>query len=311
MSVTWRGTLQGASANIHSLCPGQGPVRQHRLPLVILVVHRLTQQDQATLEEMMPLESSASQSLTQLLERARGGSRSAMGQLMASCRPFLRQRARTRLPRDLARKQDGSDLVQECQSLAVQSFSQFKGGSRGEFLGWLAGILDRRVLRALRFWGEQRRDHRREQPVSPAASAGIELSASSTAILERLSRWEESERLKLAASWCREEDLEVISKHLYESRSHDEIAAELGVGTTAARQRYCRAVRRVGQAIQLLELMTRHGLDGTRQDVIGLHRFQGADPQRIAARLRLPQDLVTRWIDEARPMFRLIDKDRP
>ncbi len=257
------------------------------------------------------MESSTSQSLTQLLERARQGSRSALGQLMASCRPFLRQRARTRLPRELARKQDGSDLVQECQSLAVRSFAQFRGGSRGEFLGWLAGILDRRVLRAIRFWGEQRRDRRREQAVSPAESAGNELSASSTALLERLSRWEECERLKLASSWCREEDLEVISKHLYEARSHDEIAAELGVGTMAARQRYCRAVRRVGQAMQLLELMTRHGLDGTRQDVIGLHRFQGADSRRIADRLRLPQDLVTRWIDEAKPLFRLIEKDRP
>jgi RNA polymerase sigma factor (sigma-70 family) len=211
------------------------------------MVHRLSQQEQGTLEEMNPMESSASQSLTQLLERAREGSRSAMGQLMASCRPFLRQRVRTRLPRELASKQDGSDLVQECQSLAVRSFAQFKGDSRGEFLRWLAGILDRRVLRALRFWGEQRRDRRREQPVSPAENARYELPASSTAILERLSRCEECERLKLAASLCREEDLEVISKHLYEARSHDEIAAELGVGTTAARQRYCRAVRRVGQ----------------------------------------------------------------
>jgi RNA polymerase sigma factor (sigma-70 family) len=263
------------------------------------------------MEELIPMESSASQSLTRFLERARGGSRSALGHLMASCRPFLRQRVRTRLPRELARKQDGSDLVQECQSLAVRSFAQFKGASRGEFLGWLARILDRRILQAMRFWREQRRDRRREQAVSLAEGPVYELSVSSTAILERLSRCEECERLKLAASWCREEDLEVISKHLYEGSSHDEIAAELGVATTAARQRYCRAVRRVGQAMQLLELMTRHGLDGTRQDVLGLHRFQGADPQRIADRLRLPRDLVTQWIAEAKPLYHQIDKDRP
>ena len=101
----------------------------------------------------------------------------------------------------------------------------------------------------------------------------------------------------------------MIAKHLYEARSHDEIAAELGVGTIAARQRYCRAVRRVGQAMQLLELMTRHGLDGTQQDVIGLHRFQGADWPSIADRLHLPQGLVARWIADAKPLCGLIDKD--
>jgi RNA polymerase sigma-70 factor (ECF subfamily) len=256
------------------------------------------------------MESSASQSVAQLLERARDGSRSALGQLMASCRPWLLQRARSRLPRELAHKQDGSDLVQECQSRAVRSFAQFRGRSQGEFLAWLAGILDRRVLRALRFWGEKRRDRRREQPVAPAQSAGYELAASSTELLDRLARWEDCQRLKLAASWCREDDLELISKHLYEAKSHDEIAEELGIGAAAARQRYSRAVRRIGQAMQLLELLTRHGLDRTQQDVIGLHRFQGAEAQQIAERLSLPQALVVRWIAEAKPLLRLLDEAR-
>jgi RNA polymerase sigma-70 factor, ECF subfamily len=218
---------------------------------------------------------------------------------------------RARLPKELARKQDGSDLVQECQYLASAQFAEFEGRSLGDLRAWLAGILDRRLLRAFRFWGEKRRDRKREDPLAAAGSAQEELAQSSTPILERLSRAEECERLKLAASWCREEDLAVISMHLFQSRSHDEIAAELGVSTAAARQRYCRAIRRVGEAMQLLELMTRHGIDGTRQDVIGLHRFQRANADQIADRLRLPRELVARWIAEAKPLFRAMERDEP
>jgi RNA polymerase sigma factor (sigma-70 family) len=230
---------------------------------------------------------------------------------MESCRPWLRRRVRTRFPRELARKEDASDLVQECQSMAVASFAQFRGRSPAELHAWLAGILERRILQALRFWGAGRRDRRREQPVAAAASSVWELEGSSTAILERICRWEECDRLKLAASWCRDEDMDLISRHLFEGRSHEEIALELGVAAATVRQRYCRAVRRIGEAMRLLELMTRNGFGGTRQDVIGLHRCRGENPDDISVRLRLPRALVTRWIIEAKPLLHTVDGDTP
>ncbi len=204
---------------------------------------------------------------------------------------------------------DASDLVQKVQYHAAAQFSKFRGHSIGEFRAWMAGILDRQVFRQLRFWGEPRRDRAREEPLSPAWSERGEPARASTSILDRLSHEEECERLRLAASWCREDDLAIISKHLFEGRSHEEIADELGIGPAAARQRHCRAVRRVGEAMQLLELMTRRGLGTLQQDVIGVHRFQGADPGQIADRLALPEELVTRWIAEARPLFRAISRD--
>ena len=103
----------------------------------------------------------------------------------------------------------------------------------------------------------------------------------------------------------------MISLHLFEGRGHDEIAGQLGITTATARQRYCRAVRRVGEAVRLMDLMTERGIEGPRQDVIGLHRFQGADPAEIAERLRLPMALVERWIAQARPLFGMITRDQP
>jgi RNA polymerase sigma-70 factor (ECF subfamily) len=215
---------------------------------------------------------------------------------------------RARLPRELAPKLDGSDLVQECQYLAATQLAAFRGRSLGEFRAWLAGILDRRVLRALRFWKEQRRDRNREEPLSPSWSARGELAASATSVLGRLAQEEERERVELAKSWCREEDRAVIALHLDEGRSHDEIAAELGITPAAARQRFSRALRRVGEATQLLELMTRRGWSGLQQDVIGLHRFQGAKPGQIAERLQLPAELVARWIAEGEPLVRALSE---
>ncbi len=260
-----------------------------------------------------PMESSMSRSLDQLLLRARQGSRSALNHLMASHRPWLRAGVRKRLPRDLDRKVDASDLVQEIQYLAATRIAEFQGRSFGEFRAWMMGILKRQVFQAMRFWYVKRRDRRRERLglLSPDSSSQHALVQTSTSILERLSHEEDCEQLNVAASWCREEDMAVISQHLFEGRSHDEIAAELGVAPAAVRQRYCRAIRRTGEAVRLLTLMTQRGLSSLQQDVIGLHRFQGADPVQIARHLQLPEELVVRWIAEAKPLFRAIAKDGP
>jgi len=249
--------------------------------------------------------------MDRLLVRAREGSQSALNRLMTSCRPWLWRRARTRLPRELARKQDVSDVVQECQYLAATQIAEFDGRSLGDFRAWLAGILDRRVFRALRFWGEKRRDRKREEPLSPDWSARGEPAETGTSILGRLALEEDIQRLRVAVCWCREEDRAVIEMHLFEGRSHDELAAEWGVTVAAVRQRFCRAIRRVGEAMQMLELMTQGGLTAVQQDVIGVHRFQRADPGQIAERFQLPEELVARWIAEAKPLFRAIAKDGP
>jgi RNA polymerase sigma-70 factor (ECF subfamily) len=258
------------------------------------------------------MESSWSQSLDRLLLRARHGSQSALNHLMASHRPWLWAHVRKRLPRDLDRKADASDLVQEIQYRAAAQFSEFQGRTFVEFRAWMTGILKRQVSRAMRFWGEKRRDRRRESPgLDPTTSWQQAFDQVSTPILDRLSHEEDCERLYVAASWCRKEDLAIISEHLYEGRSHEEIAAELGIAPAAVRQRYSRAIRRAGEALRLLTLMTRRGLTALQQDVIGLHRFQGADPVQIARRLQLPEELVVRWIAEAKPLFRAIAKDGP
>ena len=128
------------------------------------------------------------------LKRVLGGDAAALNTLLAKLRPYLHYLVREQLA-SAGRYQDyGSDLVQECLYLAWAQFAEFKGKSPDEFRAWLAGILDRRLLRALRFWGEKRRDRRREVPLIATCSAGETLAQTSTSILDRLSQEEECPR---------------------------------------------------------------------------------------------------------------------
>ena len=218
-------------------------------------------------------------------------------------------RAGKQISRKLDCKEDASDLVQKVLLRATIQFDRFKGQSIGEFYTWLARIQDKLLLKLLRHWHNQRRNVGQEKPVNPAWSDQKELAGSSTSVADRLARAEECDRLILAASWCREEDRAIIFLHLFEGQSHERIAADLEIAPAAVRQRYCRAVRRVREAMQLQELMSRCGFRIDQQDAIGVHRFQGADPRQIAQRLQVPEECVARWIAEAQPLFRAIAKD--
>jgi RNA polymerase sigma factor (sigma-70 family) len=246
-----------------------------------------------------------------LLERARGGSRSALNLLMESCRPRLRRKARSALPAALDRKQDASDMVQECQLVGAARFGEFRGHSLAEFRDWIEKILKNVIFHELRFWRRQKRDRKREQFLANDGGGSGEPAGSSTSLLERLSRKEEWNRLMAAAGWCREEDLAVIRLHFFQGRSHEEIAAAWNISSPSVRQRSCRAVRRIGEAARLQSLMARDRIPGPQQDVIGIHLFQDADAATIAERLLLPQQLVARWIAQATPLFRELAEAKP
>jgi RNA polymerase sigma factor (sigma-70 family) len=246
--------------------------------------------------------SSSSQVQERLLVRARKGSQLALEELIASCRSWLRARARGRMPCERDQKLDASDLVRECQCVAAVRFDEFRGSDLAGFRAWLGGIFDRCLMQSMR----SRRDRRRGGSPAPIRGEGArrEPAAPAASGFGRLSQAEHCERLRLAASWCPPDEMAVISMRLFDGRGHDEIAAELQITVAAARRRYSGALRRMSEALRLLERMSRRGWGALRQDVVGLHRFRGAGPAEIAARLQVPQELAARWIAEAGPLLR-------
>jgi RNA polymerase sigma-70 factor (ECF subfamily) len=255
--------------------------------------------------------SSTFRSLEVLVARARNGSRSALGHLLAWYRPRLQKRARFGLPRNLARKQDASDIAQECQLYAAQEISQFRGQSPGEFSAWLRGILDRRVARAMRFWRATPRRESREQPLPSVGLAQQALAGPSVSPLDDLCSAEDRDRVARALGWCRPEDRLIITMRHLEDRSHEEIAAALAITTEAARQRYCRALGRAREAARLLALLDEHRVPGRQQEVVLLHRIQGLGPVEIVERLALTENLVKVWINEVKRILEPVGTPRP
>lgn len=188
--------------------------------------------------------------------------------------------------------------------IGAAQFGDFKGNNLVDFRNWMAGILKNLILHQRRFWAQQKRDRKREQPAAPDGGGPLEPVGSTMSILDKLAQQEECERLMVAAGWCRDEDWAVICRHFFEGISHEEIAAEWELSSDAVRKRSSRAVRRVGDATRLQTLMTRYQIPAPQQDVIGIHLFQDADAATIAERLLLPQPLVVRWIAEAKPLIR-------
>jgi RNA polymerase sigma-70 factor (ECF subfamily) len=226
-----------------------------------------------------------------------------MDQLLGWCLPLLRARASGKLASYRRANADPSDIAQDVAVVAATKIGEFEGHNTRTFLGWLYGILDNRILQVIRPRGTRGGKGAGRSPLRPPPSLLRDVVDSETSVSSRLAHEEDIERLKKVVGWFRSEEVAVITMRLSEALSYDEIAANLGLTAAAARQRYRRAVRRVGEALKLSETMSRQGTIGLQQDVVGIHRFQGAGARLIANQFGLKEAIVSDWIAEGARLF--------
>src|SRR5262249_41034886 len=94
----------------------------------------------------------------ELLQRARAGDRSALGQLLQRYRNYLALLARYQIDRRLQGKVDASDLIQETFLEAHRDFAQFRGRTESELGNWLRRILANNLANEVaRYCGSRRR----------------------------------------------------------------------------------------------------------------------------------------------------------
>src|SRR5262245_57691564 len=99
-----------------------------------------------------------------LLERARSGDTTALGQLLQSYVSWLKLLAKVEIDRRLRGKTDPSDVVQDVCLKAYRAFAQFRGTSERELLGWLRQVLATTLVDLVkRYYKTQRRDVRLER----------------------------------------------------------------------------------------------------------------------------------------------------
>lgn len=80
-----------------------------------------------------------------LLQNARAGSRSALGQLLAQLRPVLSRQAAQSLDARWQARADQSDLAQMTITTAAHAFAAFKGTTEAELVAWLQAILQQHI----------------------------------------------------------------------------------------------------------------------------------------------------------------------
>ena len=96
---------------------------------------------------------------TDLLEQARAGNESALGQLLESFTKYLTLLARVQIGRRLQGKVDADDLVQDTFMDAHRQITSFRGTTEAEFIAWLRRILAGQLAQTIRrYLGTKGRD---------------------------------------------------------------------------------------------------------------------------------------------------------
>jgi len=185
-----------------------------------------------------------------LLADSRKGSREALGPLLVSFRPMLRQRAHSLIGRDLRSKAWPSDLVQETFLVAQRDLARFRGHTQAEMECWLQRILKnnaRRLWRKYRFT-QKRRVSREVSLDDPAANGNAIRSASVQAGETPVSQLIELEwhaEVKAAMRRLSAVHRRVMWLRLWKSWSFEKIGIRLGCSADAARKLFGRVLSRL------------------------------------------------------------------
>lgn len=108
--------------------------------------------------------------IAQWIAAARGGDRTALGQLFKACEGWLLKVARENLPPRFQAKSRPSDLVQLTFLEGQQDFAQFQGSTEAELLPWLLQILLHNIANLMREFRTAKRQIARERPLQALSS---------------------------------------------------------------------------------------------------------------------------------------------
>lgn len=193
----------------------------------------------------------------ELLDRAAAGDDAARQQLLVRHRDRLRRMVAVRMDRRLAARVDPSDIVQEALVEAVQKLDDYARDRPLPFYPWLRQFAWERLVKAhRRHIHAQRRGVGREEtgdmplPDESALDLAERLVASGTSPSQQLTRQEQRERLREALTKLAPHDREVLVMRHLEQMETREIAAVLGIGENAVRNRQFRALLRLRAVLE-------------------------------------------------------------
>jgi RNA polymerase sigma-70 factor (ECF subfamily) len=203
----------------------------------------------------MPMAGSTD-SADELLCLAQAGNNAALGQLLEQYRNYLALLARLQIGRRLQGKVDAADLVQETFLKAHRDFSQFRGASEGEWVGWLRQILALTLAQVVRHYcGTRRRDVRLERDLAHELDESSRLLdggllAPSNSPSGQASRREQAVLLADALGELPEAYREVIILSHLEGLSFPEVARRMGRTLNSVKNLWARALARLRRSLE-------------------------------------------------------------
>ncbi len=185
-----------------------------------------------------------------LLDKARGGSQSAVEQLLARHRDRLRQMVAVRIDDRLSARIDPSDVVQETLSVAYKRLSSYLREPAITFYPWLRQIAWNSLVDLHRHHVlAERRSVSREEPWQLSDASADRLAgrfvAAGTGPMKRLLRDEARARVRATLERLAPAHREILTLRYLEQLGGAECAAVLGISHKAANQRHLRAIRRL------------------------------------------------------------------
>ena len=188
----------------------------------------------------------------ELLEAARQGDAEAVNGLLDRHRDSLRRMIALRMDRQLVRRVDASDIVQDVLVEAHRRLDTYLENPVMPFHLWLRQMAKDRMIDAhRRHRGAARRSIDREQPLQAQRLDQSTLDLAAQLVDRELTpaaaaTWQELQRrFYQATDQLDEQDREVVLMRHFEQLSNGETAESLGLSAQAASMRYLRAMRRL------------------------------------------------------------------
>lgn len=195
-----------------------------------------------------------SQTVEELLARARAGDQRAAGSLLARYHPYLRLLAQRSLDSRVAVRVAPSDVVQQTCLEAYRDFGAFRGGSEGEWIAWLRRVLQNTVAQSIeQHVLAQKRTIHRERSLELEGEEGplrelAELEGSSPS--RRILKGEAAVRLAQAIEKLPPDQAEAIRLRHLEGWALGRLAEHFGRSETAVAGLLKRGLRKLRDHLQ-------------------------------------------------------------
>jgi RNA polymerase sigma-70 factor (ECF subfamily) len=189
-----------------------------------------------------------------LVQKARGGCRESIGELIERCRPYLLLIANQELDPDVRAKVGASDIVQDSLMSAQRSLGDFHGVSEKDLLAWLRGIVINDLKETRRHYQDtEKRDINLERPIGGDSQIGWpamdiadgELTPGTDAIAN-----EEMIVLRCALDQLPADYREVVRLRNWQQMTFAEIGTAMDRTSEAARKLWSRAVIQLQQILE-------------------------------------------------------------